>query len=63
MAAKFALERGEELVLTYRNRPLARLLPVVKREPLGTDPALAFEDVPEVLDPMSNADMDTAIYA
>jgi len=60
---KSALERGEEFILTYRNRPLAKLLPVARREPFGTDPALTFGDAPEVIDPMSNADLDSAIYA
>lgn len=40
-----ALERGEELLLTFRNRPLARLTPVTpSREPLPSDPALSFAE-------------------
>lgn len=59
---KRALERGEELMLTYRNRPLAKLQPVAKAEPSGPDPALTFGDSPESLPPMTNADIDKAIY-
>jgi antitoxin (DNA-binding transcriptional repressor) of toxin-antitoxin stability system len=58
-----ALEAGEELVLTFRNRPLARLLPfTASKPPAGLDPALQFADEPENLDPMSNAQMDGLIY-
>jgi antitoxin (DNA-binding transcriptional repressor) of toxin-antitoxin stability system len=58
-----ALEAGEELVLTFRNRPLARLLPFAAPAPsAGLDAALQFADEPENLDPMSNAKMDDLIY-
>jgi len=58
-----ALEAGEELVLTFRNRPLARLLPFASPAPTtGVDPALQFADEPENLDPMSNTQMDALIY-
>ena len=58
-----ALEAGEELVLTFRNRPLARLLPFATPAPLaGLDPALQFADEPEDIEPMSNAKMDALIY-
>lgn len=58
-----ALEAGEELVLTFRNRPLARLLPFASpAQPTGVDPALQFADEPENLDPMSNAQLDGVIY-
>lgn len=59
---KAALERGEELMLTYRNRPLAKLLPVVEREPANFDPALSFGAQPETLSAMSNEEIDRAIY-
>ena len=57
---KSGLERGEEFMLTYRNRPLAKLLPVV--EMVSPDPALSFGAPPEDLEPMSNAEIDRAIY-
>ena len=58
-----ALEAGEELVLTFRNRPLARLLPFASPEPLaGVDPALQFADEPESIEPLSNAQLDELIY-
>jgi antitoxin (DNA-binding transcriptional repressor) of toxin-antitoxin stability system len=58
-----ALEAGEELVLTFRNRPLARLLPFASpAPPTGLDSALQFAEEPENLDPMTNAKMDELIY-
>ena len=58
-----ALEAGEELVLTFRNRPLARLLPFTSpAQPAGLDPALQFADEPENIEPMSNAQMDALVY-
>ncbi len=59
---KSALLRGEELMLTYRNRPLAKLLPVADKEPNGPDPALSFGIDPEDVDEMTNQEIDRAIY-
>ena len=57
-----ALEKGEELVLTFRNRPLARLLPFALKKSIKNDPALHFGDAATPLDPMTNTDLDQAIY-
>ena len=47
-----ALEAGEELVLTFRNRPLARLHPFASPAPAaGVDPALQFGDEAENIEP------------
>ncbi len=60
---KRALERGEELLLTFRNQPLARLSPVAPRHPkLESDPALHFGDQAEDLPVLTNEDIDAAIY-
>lgn len=58
-----ALERGEELLLTFRNRPLARLSPV-QPPPFSTerDPALDFGDRAESLPVLTNEAIDGAIY-
>lgn len=58
-----ALERGEELMLTYRNKPLAKLLPVTERDFVGPDPALSFGTDAENLEPLNNEEIDRAIYA
>jgi len=58
-----ALERGEELLLTFRNRPLARLSPVQPPTALPErDPALDFGERAENLPPMTNEEIDAAIY-
>ncbi|NDG70152.1 MAG: hypothetical protein EBY32_02395 [Proteobacteria bacterium] len=58
-----ALEAGEELVLTFRNRPLARLLPFASaKSPTGIDSALQFGDEPENIQPLSNDQVDALIY-
>ena len=58
-----ALERGEELLLTFRNRPLARLSPVGPRQtPLERDPALDFGERAECLPALTNDGIDAAIY-
>lgn len=60
---KSALERGEELLLTFRNRPLALLSPVAPQRPKpGSDPALHFGDQAEDLPVVTNEEMDAAIY-
>ena len=60
---KRALDRGEEMILTFRNRPLARLTPVAPAHPVLTrDPALAFADGAENLPPLDNAGIDAAVY-
>lgn len=58
-----ALEAGEELILTFRNRPLARLLPFASAKiPEGIDSALQFGDEPENLEPLNNNQVDALIY-
>jgi antitoxin (DNA-binding transcriptional repressor) of toxin-antitoxin stability system len=60
---KRALERGEELLLTFRNRPLARLSPVApQRAKPESDPALHFGDEAEALPVLTNAEIDTTLY-
>ena len=58
-----ALEAGEELILTFRNRPLARLLPFASaKPPTGIDSALQFGDETENIEPSSNKKIDALIY-
>ncbi len=61
---KRALERGEVLTLTYRNKPLARLTPLVgsQKEGAGPDPALEFGLSGEALSPMTNEEIDRTVY-
>jgi antitoxin (DNA-binding transcriptional repressor) of toxin-antitoxin stability system len=60
---KRALERGEELLLTFRNRPLARLSPVASpRRALERDPALDVGQDADDLPVISNVEIDAALY-
>jgi antitoxin (DNA-binding transcriptional repressor) of toxin-antitoxin stability system len=60
---KKALDRGEEMLLTFRNRPLARLTPVASARPaLAEDPALHFAEGAEDLPPLDNRGIDSALY-
>ena len=58
-----ALEAGEELILTFRNRPLARLLPFASaKSPTGIDSALQFWDEQEKIEYLNNEQSDALIY-
>lgn len=59
---KSALDNGEELMLTYRNRPLAKLVPVASGDTRGPDPALSFGVQAEEIEPISNEEIDRLIY-
>jgi antitoxin (DNA-binding transcriptional repressor) of toxin-antitoxin stability system len=60
---KRALESGQELLLTFRNRPLARLSPVSpQRRKLASDPALHFGGQAEDLPVLTNKEIDAALY-
>ena len=60
---KAALERGEELLLTFRNKPLAKLSPVSANSAISEDdPALSFADGAEQLPVLDNAGIDATIY-
>ena len=60
---KRALERGEELLLTFRNRPLARLSPIAPPRPkLASDPAISFGDQAEDLPALTNTEIDADLY-
>ena len=57
------LRRGEEITLTYRNKPLARIVPL-DREGAVTDddPALQFHEGAEKAAPLSNREIDEILY-
>lgn len=60
---KRALERGEEIHLTFRNKPLARLCPVKSPPPLQSpDPALEFAAGAEDLPALDNSAIDGAVH-
>ncbi len=57
------LQRGEEITLTYRNKPLARIVPLTKEaSPPEDDPAYHFHEQAVSGAPMTNQEIDEAIY-
>lgn len=58
-----AVRAGRSLTLTYRNKPLARIVPMsVKPEVTMNDPVFRLHELAEPIGPLSNAEMDAAIY-
>ena len=57
------LQRGEEITLTYRNKPLARIVPFAKEAPPpDDDPAYYFHEQAVSGGSMTNREIDEAIY-
>ena len=57
------LSRGVELTLTYRNRPLARIVPIEPREEIPEeDPLYNLHEKAESMGSLSNEEMDCIIY-
>jgi prevent-host-death family protein len=59
-----AMRRGVPLTLTYRNRPLARILPVRDDEGIvdGDDPAYHFHECSEPMGSLTNRQIDDSLY-
>src|SRR2546421_7014145 len=58
-----AVKAGRPLTLTYRNKPLARIVPF-KSGPEVTvdDPIFRLHELAEPMGPLSNTEIDNAIY-
>ena len=58
-----AVKAGRALTLTYRNRPLARIVPLqTEPEIPADDPIFRLHELAEPLGPLTNAQIDAAIY-
>ena len=58
-----AVRAGRTLTLTYRNKPLARIVPLpLKTELRGDDPLFRLHELAEPMGPLTNAQIDEAIY-
>ena len=58
-----AVREGRSLTLTYRNKPLARIVPVAPdAAPTADDPIFRLHELAEPIGPLTNEDMDRAIY-
>ena len=58
-----AVRAGRPLTLTYRNKPLARIVPLPTQPlPAADDPIFRLHELAEPIGPLTNADIDRAIY-
>lgn len=58
-----AVRAGRSLTLTYRNRPLARIVPLKPEVELSADdPVFRLGDLAEPIGPLTNAEIDEAVY-
>jgi len=58
-----AVKAGRSLTLTYRNKPLARIVPLKYKADISSDdPVFHLDEIAEPLGPLSNAQIDAVIY-
>jgi prevent-host-death family protein len=58
-----AVKAGRALTLTYRNRPLARIVPLqTEPEIPEDDPIFRLHELAEPIGPLTNAEIDAVIY-
>ena len=57
------VQKGEEMILTYRGKPVLRLQPLGQREIADDDPFYAIDDLATADGPsLTNQDMDKLVY-
>ena len=58
-----AVKLGRPLTLTYRNKPLARIVPVSTKLKISPDDSIFhLHEIAEPMGPLTNSEMDEAIY-
>jgi prevent-host-death family protein len=58
-----AVKAGRSLTLTYRNKPLARIVPLKEEQALPEDdPIFRLDDFAEPIGPLTNAEIDALVY-
>lgn len=58
-----AVKTGRSLTLTYRNKPLARIVPLKPQLELSADdPIFRLDELSEPIGPLTNAEIDDAVY-
>jgi hypothetical protein len=63
LVALWAGGRAAALTLTYRGKPLARIVPLKPNAEISPDdPVFRLYELAEPLGPLTNAEMDAAIY-
>jgi prevent-host-death family protein len=59
-----AVKQGQSLTLTYRNKPLARIVPLKEEQLLSEDDPIycMYEHAEPIGPPLTNEEMDRLIY-
>ncbi len=58
-----AVKAGRSLTLTYRNKPLARIVPLTRVAEVSPDDSIfRLQELAEMIGPLTNAEIDRAIY-
>jgi prevent-host-death family protein len=58
-----AMKAGRPLTLTYRNKPLARIIPLKSNAaPSKDDAVFRLHEIAEPIGPLTNAEIDAAVY-
>jgi prevent-host-death family protein len=58
-----AVKEGRSLTLTYRRKPLARIVPLREEESLREDdPIFRLDELAEPIGPLTNAEIDALVY-
>ena len=58
-----AVKAGRSLTLTYRNKPLARIVPLHEQTSIPEDdPIFRLDELAEPIGPLTNAEIDNLIY-
>jgi prevent-host-death family protein len=58
-----AVKAGRSLTLTYRNKPLARIVPMQEQTSIPEDdPIFRLDELAEPIGPLTNAEIDNLVY-
>jgi prevent-host-death family protein len=58
-----AVKAGRSLTLTYRNKPLARIVPLNEDLPVAKDdPIFRLDELAEPIGPLTNGEIDRLVY-
>ena len=57
-----AVKAGRSLTLTYRRKPLARIVPLKEDALAENDPIFHLDELAEPIGPLSNAEIDALVY-
>jgi prevent-host-death family protein len=58
-----AVRAGRSLTLTYRSKPLARIVPLKEEQALAEDDSIfRLEELAEPIGPLTNAQIDALVY-